>query len=34
RHRPHLAMEVGHDVPLDEHPMPNIVLRDPNAWNQ
>ncbi|WP_415915583.1 penicillin-binding protein 2 [Pseudomonas amygdali] len=33
-HRPHLAMEVGHDVPLDEHPMPNIVLRDPNEWNQ
>ncbi|KPZ14758.1 Penicillin-binding protein [Pseudomonas syringae pv. viburni] len=33
-HRPHLAMEVGHEVPVDEHPMPNIVLRDPNEWNQ
>ncbi|SDX29778.1 peptidoglycan glycosyltransferase /cell elongation-specific peptidoglycan D,D-transpeptidase [Pseudomonas syringae] len=33
-HRPHLAMEVGHEVPVDEHPMPNIVLRDPNEWSQ
>ncbi|MFJ4142987.1 penicillin-binding protein 2 [Pseudomonas sp. NPDC089734] len=33
-HRPHLAMEVGNVAPVDEHPMPNIVLRDPNEWNQ
>ncbi|CAM3184617.1 penicillin-binding protein 2 [Pseudomonas floridensis] len=33
-HRPHLAMEVGHVAPLDEHPMPNIVLRDPREWDQ
>ncbi|MDU8549684.1 penicillin-binding transpeptidase domain-containing protein, partial [Pseudomonas syringae pv. actinidiae] len=25
---------VGHEGPVDEHPMPNIVLRDPNEWNQ
>ncbi|KTB82842.1 penicillin-binding protein 2 [Pseudomonas syringae] len=33
-HRPHLAMEVGNVAPVDEHPMPNIVLHDPNEWNQ
>ncbi|MCD5996557.1 penicillin-binding protein 2 [Pseudomonas sp. CDFA 602] len=33
-HRPHLATEVGHVAPVDEHPMPNIVLHDPNEWNQ
>jgi penicillin-binding protein 2 len=33
-HRPHLAMEVGHVPPVDEHPMPNIVLRDPREWDQ
>ncbi|KPX34184.1 Penicillin-binding protein [Pseudomonas tremae] len=33
-HRPHLAMEVGNAAPVDEHPMPNIVLHDPNEWNQ
>ncbi|MCD5991257.1 penicillin-binding protein 2 [Pseudomonas sp. CDFA 553] len=32
--RPHLAMEVGDSAPVDEHPMPNIVLHDPNEWNQ
>ncbi|GFM83055.1 peptidoglycan glycosyltransferase [Pseudomonas cichorii] len=33
-HRPHLAVEVGDTAPVDEHPMPNIVLKDPNEWNQ
>ncbi|MCF5709881.1 penicillin-binding protein 2 [Pseudomonas syringae] len=33
-HRPHLAMEVGHVAPVDEHPMPNIVLHDPREWEQ
>ncbi|MBX8542810.1 penicillin-binding protein 2 [Pseudomonas cichorii] len=33
-HRPHLAVEVGDVAPVDEHPMPNIVLHDPNEWNQ
>ncbi|HEX8595649.1 MAG TPA: penicillin-binding protein 2 [Pseudomonas sp.] len=32
--RPHLAMTVGNVAPVDEHPMPNIVLHDPNEWNQ
>jgi len=27
-------MEVGGTAPVDEHPMPNIVLHDPNEWNQ
>ncbi|MDF2642675.1 MAG: penicillin-binding protein [Pseudomonas sp.] len=33
-HRPHLAMQVGGQPPVDEHPMPNIVLRDPREWDQ
>ncbi|WP_122601328.1 penicillin-binding protein 2 [Pseudomonas viridiflava] len=33
-HRPHLAMDVGHVAPVDEHPMPNIVLHDPREWEQ
>ncbi|RRV05288.1 penicillin-binding protein 2 [Pseudomonas sp. v388] len=33
-HRPHLAKEVGHVAPVDEHPMPDIVLRDPREWDQ
>ncbi|GFM87904.1 peptidoglycan glycosyltransferase [Pseudomonas cichorii] len=33
-HRPHLAVEVGDTAPVDEHPMPNIVLKDPNEWIQ
>jgi len=32
--RPHLAREIAGAPPVDEHPMPNIVLHDPNEWNQ
>jgi penicillin-binding protein 2 len=32
--RPHLAKTVGGVAPLDEHPMPNIVLHDPREWDQ
>ena len=32
--RPHLAKEIGGVAPVDEHPMPNIVLRDPREWDQ
>ncbi|RAU39475.1 MULTISPECIES: penicillin-binding protein 2 [unclassified Pseudomonas] len=32
--RPHLAKEIGGVPPVDEHPMPNIVLRDPREWDQ
>lgn len=32
--RPHLAKTVGGVAPLDEHPMPNIVLRDSHEWDQ
>ena len=33
-HRPHLAMSVGDQPPVDANPMPNIVLRDSHAWDQ
>ncbi|TDV50362.1 peptidoglycan glycosyltransferase /cell elongation-specific peptidoglycan D,D-transpeptidase [Pseudomonas graminis] len=33
-HRPHLAKEIGGSAPVDEHPMPNIVLRDSHEWDQ
>lgn len=33
-HRPHLAMTVGGDTPVDPNPMPNIVLHDKHAWDQ
>jgi penicillin-binding protein 2 len=33
-HRPHLAMTVGDVAPVDEHPMPDIILRDPHEWDQ
>ncbi|HEX8590394.1 penicillin-binding protein 2 [Pseudomonas sp.] len=33
-HRPHLAKEIGGVSPVDEHPMPNIVLRDAHEWDQ
>lgn len=32
--RPHLAKEIGGVAPVDEHPMPNIVLRDSREWDQ
>jgi penicillin-binding protein 2 len=32
--RPHLAKEIGGVPPVDEHPMPNIVLRDAREWDQ
>ena len=33
-HRPHLADTIGGEPPVDEHPMPNILLRDPHEWEQ
>jgi penicillin-binding protein 2 len=33
-HRPHLAQDIGGRAPVDDNPMANIVLRDPNAWEQ
>ncbi|MDZ5603778.1 penicillin-binding protein 2 [Pseudomonas sp. RP23018S] len=33
-HRPHLAMSVGGQAPVDPNPMPDIVLHDRNAWEQ
>ncbi|MGC1331776.1 penicillin-binding protein 2, partial [Pseudomonas sp.] len=33
-HRPHLAETVGGVTPVDENPMPNIVLRNPQYWEQ
>ncbi|WNW09849.1 penicillin-binding protein 2 [Pseudomonas sp. DTU_2021_1001937_2_SI_NGA_ILE_001] len=33
-HRPHLALSVGGQPPVDEHPMPDIVLHDKRAWDQ
>jgi penicillin-binding protein 2 len=32
--RPHLAKTVGGISPVDEHPMPNIVLHDTREWDQ
>ena len=32
--RPHLAMTVDGTPPVDEHPIPNLVLRDPRDWDQ
>ncbi|MFJ2539274.1 penicillin-binding protein 2 [Pseudomonas sp. NPDC087614] len=32
--RPHLAKTVDGVAPVDEHPMPNIVLKDPRDWEQ
>ncbi|WP_263263840.1 penicillin-binding protein 2 [Pseudomonas sp. RIT-PI-S] len=33
-HRPHLAATIGGEPPVDQNPMPNIVLRDPGEWEQ
>ncbi|MFF7710104.1 penicillin-binding protein 2 [Pseudomonas sp. NPDC007930] len=33
-HRPHLAQTIGGQPAVDENPMPNIVLHDPNEWEQ
>ena len=33
-HRPHLAESVGGEPPVDDNPMPDIVLRDPGEWEQ
>ena len=33
-HRPHLAMTVGGETPVDPNPMPDIVLHDRRAWDQ
>ncbi|CAI3788874.1 Peptidoglycan D,D-transpeptidase MrdA [Pseudomonas sp. MM227] len=32
--RPHLAETVGGQVPVDDNPIPNIVLRDNREWDQ
>ncbi len=32
--RPHLAETVGGEVPVDDNPIPNIVLRDNREWDQ
>ena len=32
--RPHLARTVDGMPPVDEHPIPNLVLRDPRDWDQ
>jgi len=32
--RPHLAKSLDGVKPVDENPMPNIVLRDPSDWNK
>lgn len=32
--RPHLARTIDGAPPVDEHPMPNIVLHDPKDWEQ
>ncbi|MFW9081183.1 penicillin-binding protein 2 [Pseudomonas sp. P2757] len=32
--RPHLAKTVDGLAPVDEHPMPNILLKDPRDWEQ
>ncbi len=31
--RPHLAKSIGGVTPVDESPMPDIVLRDPKFWD-
>ena len=33
-HRPHLAMSIGDEPPVDPNPMPDIVLHDRHAWDQ
>ena len=33
-HRPHLAMTVGDEAPVDPNPMPDIVLHDKRGWDQ
>ncbi|SEI21394.1 penicillin-binding protein 2 [Pseudomonas fuscovaginae UPB0736] len=32
--RPHLAKTIGQVPPVDENPIPNLVLRDPREWEQ
>ena len=32
--RPHLAKTINGVAPVDEHPMPNVVLKDPRDWEQ
>ena len=32
--RPHLAKTIDSTPPVDENPMPNIVLHDPKEWEQ
>jgi len=33
-HRPHLALAVGSQAPVDPKPMPNIVLKQARTWDQ
>ncbi|MBV6754349.1 penicillin-binding protein 2 [Pseudomonas chlororaphis] len=32
--RPHLARTIGQVAPVDQNPIPNIVLHDPRQWEQ
>lgn len=32
--RPHLAKTINGVPPVDENPMPNVVLKDPRDWEQ
>ncbi|MFC6336279.1 penicillin-binding protein 2 [Pseudomonas sp. CCM 7891] len=32
--RPHLAKTIDGVPPVDDHPMPNVVLKDPREWEQ
>ena len=32
--RPHLARTIDGTPPVDEHPIPDLVLRDPRDWDQ
>lgn len=32
--RPHLAKTIDGVAPVDEHPMPNILLKNPRDWDQ
>lgn len=32
--RPHLARSIDGVATVDEHPMPNVVLKDPRDWDQ
>jgi len=33
-HRPHLALTVGGEPPVDQHPMQDVKLKDPRSWRE